>query len=171
MEKLENQGIELPEDLNEIDKQLIVKQCELQKATKKEDIEGFAQAYKQAKDLALDEKKLESMSDEDILDLIFELAEKTDKVNEKGVRTVPVRFANMNQALPPDQIERALTVFSKFYAAGEFEPIEAYTEFEKIHPFVDGNGRVGDLLWKIAITRELGEWPEELPPDVFGSND
>ena len=47
-------------------------------------------------------------------------------------------------------------------------PEEVYVEFEKIHPFEDGNGRVGDLLWKIAMARTTGKWPEELPPDVFG---
>ncbi|MDX1535796.1 MAG: Fic family protein, partial [Candidatus Spechtbacterales bacterium] len=42
-----------------------------------------------------------------------------------------------------------------------------YKEFELIHPFEDGNGRVGDLLWKVSIARKSGEWPEELPPDLF----
>ena len=60
-----------------------------------------------------------------------------------------------------------MEVFSRAYAEGELDAISLYREFEEIHPFEDGNGRVGDLLWKIAITRETGNWPEEIPPDIF----
>jgi len=68
--------------------------------------------------------------------------------------------------LAPDKIPRAMNSFSEAFAENRVTALEAYTEFEKIHPFFDGNGRVGDLLWKIAITRETGQWPEELPPKI-----
>jgi hypothetical protein len=42
-----------------------------------------------------------------------------------------------------------------------------YRQFESIHPFIDGNGRVGHILWAIAVTRETLQWPLSLPPDLF----
>lgn len=167
-DKERNVEIHYPDGLTQTDIGLIKKQCELQHATSKEQLEGFARAYKKAKDLASNPEQLSSLSAEQLENLILELAELTETRNQKGYRRVPVTFASGGSALNPDVIPRAIESFCAAYAEKLMDPVKAYTEFERIHPFEDGNGRVGDLLWKLAIARETGTWPEELPPDVFG---
>lgn len=158
---------EFPKGLEEIDKDLIVLQCEYQQATNREQIEGFAKAYKYTKDLAFSEDFFENLNAEKIEKLILDLGKMVEARNEKGFRKVPVTFKDGARALDSQKIERAMENFSGAYAENRLEPQEAFLEFEKIHPFEDGNGRLGDLLWKMAIKRKTGEWPKTLPPDVF----
>lgn len=167
-----NQGGEIiyPEGLTAVDIELINKQCELQRATSSEQIQGFSQAYSEAKRLALNQTELAALTGETVENFILHLASFIEKRNENGYRHVPVTFARGGTALAPEVVPRAMESFSEAYAESRLTPTEAYTEFEKIHPLEDGNGRLGDLLWKIAITRETGRWPELLPPDIFGSN-
>lgn len=47
-------------------------------------------------------------------------------------------------ALAPDKIEEAMARWLDSYL--DMDPIKAHVLFEKIHPFVDGNGRTGRLL-------------------------
>lgn len=158
-----------PKDLSPVDIELIKTQCELQQATSKEQLEGFAQAYLQAKNLVKDTDRFKTITAEEVENTILQLAALTENRNTKGYRKTPVTFANGDHGLKPELIERAMKNFSEVYAQGEIDSTEAYKEFERIHPFEDGNGRVGDLLWKMGVTRETGQWPEQLPPDVFNT--
>lgn len=117
-----------PDGLTEKDIQLINKQCELQSATSKEQIEGFARAYKEAKDLFLNG---EILNEDEIENTILHFAALIEKRNEKGYRSTPVTFADKSMALKPELIERAMKNFSLAYAERSIEPIETYTEFEK----------------------------------------
>ena len=56
---------------------------------------------------------------------------------------------------PPSEIKTLLESWQKFYSNLEYHPlvqaIIAHYQFEKIHPFIDGNGRVGRLI----LTQQL----------------
>ena len=160
--------IDFPEGLTDKDIELIVLQCEHQKATNPEQILGFAVAYKEAKDLAQDSVRLANLTAEEVEEFVHRLAVLIEpEKNKNGFRTVPARFANGETALDPELVQRAMENFFPAYAEGLMEAVEYYKEFEDIHPLLDGNGREGDLLWKIDVKRKTGTWPEELPPDVF----
>ena len=67
--------------------------------------------------------------------------------NEKGFRTGPVYVQGGGIAImktPPDEIAGR---FDKFFEhLPDMTALEAYREFEEIHPFWDGNGRVGKII-------------------------
>lgn len=50
---------------------------------------------------------------------------------------------------------------------GALSPAMAYKEFEEIHPFSDGNGRVGKILfnWLLGMLHEPA-----MPPNFFGGD-
>lgn len=158
---------EFPSGLTPKDIELIMSQCEHQMATSREQVLGFANAYLEAKQLAADRAGLETLVEDEVADLIMRWSVMIEKSNETGFRTVPVRFADFAFATDPELIPRAMQQFVGMYTENLVTPLEAYKEFEKIHPFKDGNGRLGDLLWKVSTSRETGKWPEELPPKIF----
>ena len=80
-----------------------------------------------------------------------------------GFRTTPVVFQNGNSGIHYSQIERALKNLLDAVSVCEITPDEFYFEFEKIHPFEDGNGRVGAILWNLY---EYNRNPS-CPPDFY----
>lgn len=84
--------------------------------------------------------------------------------NKNGFRGVPVHFADMSKALDAPMIVSALK--SLIEHGNSLSPTEWYKEFESIHPFIDGNGRVGAILFNV----KNGTLKNPItPPDVFSA--
>ena len=91
--------------------------------------------------------------------------------NFYGFRTTPVYFGDStNQAVPANNVENALV--SLIHYGQNLSAEEGYIEFEKIHPFNDGNGRVGAILYNIWNgTLEKPQQPPEYPNDFRPSDE
>ena len=169
--------------------ELIVKQCENQRVLDRPDaVARFAIAYDQARNMA-------RVGFSPTWDQMLEWAALVEPVNAKGFRRVPVRFGWTAQGLRPELIENAMRnwygayknylltgdaafghVESKFredlfYPSGISidQHLEFYRAFQEIHPWEDGNGRVGHLLWALSHAIRGNGWPLELPPDLWGT--
>lgn len=150
------------------DLKLIVLQCEHQQDTTPEAVAGFALAYVDAKSTTWKELALPETVEEKIIEWGRIIKPKENKF---GWRNIPVRIGN---STPPDPqlVPRMMENFSEKYwhavvRHDELRPDNLYKEFEEIHPFRDGNGRAGHLLWAIAKRELEGEWPMTLPPDLW----
>lgn len=115
---------------------------------------NMAEAWLFANDLVLEP----SITMNDILNL--GKAVEPEK-NLRGLRKVSVWLPSL-QPPPWREVERLMTDLLQHQR--DTTALEFYVEFEKIHPFVDGNGRVGALLYNVlsgTIRQPVA------PPDVF----
>ena len=100
--------VAFPPGLSDKDKQLVRQQGELQGAISKEQIEGFASAYQEAKALVSDQARLAALTPGMVHDLILRFGALVEERNAKGFRKTPVMFPDHTLAVSPDSIERAL---------------------------------------------------------------
>ena len=54
---------------------------------------------------------------------------------------------------PPEHLPRLMDRFMAMFNEQAADPLTLHYEFEWIHPFVDGNGRTGRLLWAWDLMR------------------
>lgn len=125
--------------------------------------------HKKALELIFEYLKENTQLDERIIKNINETINKDIK-DTKGYRKVQV-FIRGSEHIPPEpeKIPNLMNYYIYNYNNDEqeiFEKIAQYhIEFEKIHPFEDGNGRTGRLLLNYELLKN------NLPPIVIAKED
>ncbi len=84
--------------------------------------------------------------------------------NVHGYRRSAVMIGH--QLIGWENITRQMEKLSDAVEQRTLDPLEAYEEFERIHPFIDGNGRTGAILFNYMLgTLER----PQVPPDLFAA--
>ncbi|MBA3679507.1 Fic family protein [Candidatus Saccharibacteria bacterium] len=103
--------------------------------------------------------------------LIFDLIAKIKYGTVIRYRTTSVRFANFTFAINAANVPNAMQSYCEAFVEKRLDTAdEAYRLFEEIHPFNDGNGRVGWLLWCLHHVVQGEAWPIASAPDLFSQN-
>lgn len=87
------------------------------------------------------------------------------ELNKEGLRSCNVRVG-VHRCPPPDEVPGLLYALLDTLKSDQLSPIEFYKEFERIHPFRDGNGRTGKILLNWLNGTLLN--PIFPPNDLFG---
>lgn len=99
------------------------------------------------------------------------------KKNKNGFRTIPIYVGNgfeLIETAPWERVPDLLTLLLLSYYGNDLVPFhpesktvedEFYYEYENIHPFVDGNGRTGKIIYNY-LKRTLDK--PIMPPNFFG---
>lgn len=111
---------------------------------------GMVSAYKHA--LSVKDKP----SIHDVNNMAFMIE---PEMNKAGVRRTPITIDNI--AIPAPQDGALDTLLSVWY---DLSPEELWTEFQKLHPYRDGNGRIGAILYNMR--RRTLAFPQD-PPKVW----
>lgn len=95
--------------------------------------------------------------------LILEIGKRVEPVvNATGFRDYPVRVGgNVKPLIRRAEIERAMLNLTEAISEQRIDAQTAYEEYEEIHPFGDGNGRTGKILYNwMKGTMWRPEFPE-----------
>lgn len=82
--------------------------------------------------------------------------------NGRGYRRIPI-WVGGREGAPPDELVGRMKRWEE--RLPDMTPAEAYYEFEVIHPFRDGNGRTGKIIYNWL--KDTLRAPV-FPPDMFG---
>jgi hypothetical protein len=135
--------------------------CERQNATTPEDFINMTLAYCFVVYgvMPIDSSACDNLTNLEALGFLV------DPVNVNGYRTVPVVFDDGSSAPSAHDVPRLMDQLMERGAEQDITHDEWYQEFERIHPFQDGNGRVGSLFWNM-LHKRLGD-PIH-PPEYTG---
>ena len=115
-------------------------------------------------------KKITDINETLVLDLQRMILSKIDDTNAGRYRNVAVRIAGSTVILPnPVKVPQLMEEFIVWlHKQSQDHPVklaaDAHLKFESIHPFVDGNGRVGRLLLNL-ILMQAGYPPALIRPE------
>ena len=144
----------------------IVKEVQLQQDECPEEFVGFALAYADAKSCCLPG---ECDSPKELMETILRWAELINNhlscshaiYNHLCIswRRVPVTIQGRVIGADAIDIPGRMYHYCSLFSDRVFNSAtDAYSEFEEIHPFEDGNGRIGMLIYNLYHHRLNGEW-------------